>query len=481
MIELKINQDITSNKLNHAFTFNVPDNVSSVSFQIETEQALWLTYMVYDEKKELRAQYVRGKTPQPVTVHIEREKTSANTISGPVKAGEWTMDFAVITKDDVTALTDWATCTILFDAELETAVVGDLYPWQDGETASFQLNVYDKELIFNAEKSWYKGDFHTHTIYTDGKMTREENMQSAVSQKLDFFVATDHNIVPTSWFDETDILVIPGVEVTAPLGHFNIISTLTSPFAKQRLADMETEEGMNKIINHHYGDDSIISINHPFLTEWKWLLKETPLDKVDTIEICNDPTYSFNKKATEFALMAWNKLLNDGYQITGVGGSDSHLRPDETYDGSDIPSLIGDPGTFVYCDKLTAANVVKALKKGNVTVSRGERVQFRIDDLISGEHCPQNIGVATAFVETDEAIYFEWVIDGEIVAREDGNRSEYAYDFSNDLAYHWVRVDVRYADGSFYGFSNPIYFGEKQPTMKKWGELLELVEDKIND
>ncbi|QGS69350.1 hypothetical protein CV093_16800 [Oceanobacillus sp. 143] len=60
MIELKINQDITSNKLNQAFTFNVPDNVSSVSFQIETEQALWLTYMVYDEKKELRAQYVRG-------------------------------------------------------------------------------------------------------------------------------------------------------------------------------------------------------------------------------------------------------------------------------------------------------------------------------------------------------------------------------------------------------------------------------------
>src|SRR5690606_21668950 len=137
----------------------------------------------------------------------------------------------------------------------------------------------------------------------------------------------------------------------------NLISVSKSPFCNQRLKDMFSEEGMNQIINDDYGQ-TIISINHPFLTVWKWKFTETLLEKIDTIEICNDPTYSDNEKATELALIAWNHLLNDGYQITGIGGSDSHLKPTETYEDSDIPSLIGDPGTFVYCDQLSATNIV---------------------------------------------------------------------------------------------------------------------------
>ena len=62
---------------------------------------------------------------------------------------------------------------------------------------------FHADKVFNENKKWYKGDFHTHSIYSDGKMTREENMVSAANQKLDFFVATDHNVLPTSWFDET--------------------------------------------------------------------------------------------------------------------------------------------------------------------------------------------------------------------------------------------------------------------------------------
>src|SRR5690625_7534503 len=91
---------------------------------------------------------------------------------------------------------------------------------------------------------------------------------------------------------------------------------------------MYTEEGMNKILTADYGN-AVISINHPFLTEWKWLLSETPLNKIDTMEIWNDPTYPYNVKATERALLAWNYLLNDGYNITGIGGSDSHFKPTE--------------------------------------------------------------------------------------------------------------------------------------------------------
>ncbi|MEH7273665.1 CehA/McbA family metallohydrolase [Neobacillus vireti] len=476
-IELVVTHDENNFLLNKGMTFNVPKDVTSISIKVNIDQPMWFSYMVYDGQKELRAQFLKGNAPQPVVIHTERGKTSPYTISGPILTGEWTLDVSIEKNEGRVYRSDLCTCIISFNEE--TNNVSDALSWQDPQSASFYLKNFQANKVFNESKKWYKGDFHTHCIYSDGKMTREENMVSAANQKLDFYVATDHNVLPTSWFDGSDILVIPGVEVSALLGHCNLISVNKSPYCNQRLRDMYTEEGMNRILKDDYGH-SIVSINHPFLTEWKWKFTETPLEFIDTLEICNDPTYSYNENATEWALIAWNHLLNDGYQITGIGGSDSHMKPTETYEDSKEPSLIGDPGTFVYCDGLSANQVVNGLKKGNVTVSRGERIQFQIDDLISGDYCGLVEGMAKASVSTDEAIYFEWVVDGEVVTREKGNTSEYTFRYQDDT-YHWIRVDVRYEDGRFYGFANPIFFGRKEPSLTKWGQVLDLMKEIVND
>lgn len=120
------------------------------------------------------------------------------------------------------------------------------------------------------------------------------------------------------------------------------------------------------------------------------------------------------------------------------------------------------------------------MKKGNVTVSRGEQIQFQIDDFISGDRCNLVEGMAKALVDTEETIYFEWVVDGEVVKQGNGNASEYRFHFHDD-SYHWIRVDVRYEDGRFYGFSNPIFFGEKEPSLTNWGQILDLMKEHMND
>lgn len=476
--EIEVKQPETSTQLDQDVTLKVPEDVSSISIEMKTENPVWLTYMVYDEQNELRAQFMKVNAPQPLIIHQDKEKSSPYTIHGPIHSGKWTINVGIIAKENIEAYSNWCTCTITFNDESIQKETEDKLFWQDSDHSAFDLSGFDSHQVFNTNKKWYKGDFHTHTIYTDGDMTREENMVSAANQELDFFVATDHNLVPTSWFDQTDILVIPGVEVTSSLGHFNILNTNTSPFLRNRMRDMFTEKGMNRILTDNYGE-AVISINHPFLTEWKWLLKDTPLDKVDTIEIWNDPTYPYNPQATEWALLAWNYLLNDGYSITGIGGSDSHLKPEAKYEGSTKPSLIGDPGTFVYCNELTAANVVKGLKAGNVIVSREAFIDFQIDHVMPGDHYDQASGIAKANVDTDESIYMEWVIDGQVVKKDPSNVSTYKFDFIDQNSYHWIRVDVRYEDGSLYGFTNPIYFGHKQPTLKNWGQLLELMEDHV--
>ncbi|WP_249872376.1 CehA/McbA family metallohydrolase [Oceanobacillus saliphilus] len=472
-IELPIVLAKATNRLNQPFTFHVPDHVHSITITVQTEQQMWLTYMVYDEQQELRAQYLKGKSPNTIVINQDKFKTSPYTIYGPLPSGEWMIDLALITKEALASDHQVAKVTIQYNEEQK--LIADKIFWQDKNSARFQLNDFDSKKIYPSKSKWYKGDFHTHTIYSDGQMTREENMISAKHQDLDFFVATDHNIVPTSWHEKQDILVIPGVEVTAQQGHFNVLATDTSPFSNNKLADMETEEGMKRIIQSDYGN-AVISINHPFLTEWKWLFTETPLDQIDSIEICNDPTYPDNEKATEMALTAWNVLLNDGYRITGIGGSDSHLKPTETYEGSKLPSLIGDPGTFVYGEGLSADQIVKGLKQGNVVVSREAFIQYSIDSFISGDQCTVTEGTAKASVDTDTPIYFEWIVDGAIIKKEHGNQSEYTFNFS-DQEYHWIRVDVRYEDGRFYGFSNPIYFNDKKPTITTWGQLLAITKE----
>lgn len=475
-INIELLDDSSEKEMNKIFAFDVAGSVQTISLQLYNTKNIWGTYLVYDSIGQLRAQYLTGKTPQPVIIHEQQKQASPYTISGPIVAGTWTIDFVatIIPQEKI----ENPFLEVQFNTEKNNQSENELY-WNQQDASGLLLSTSNSGQLVNSEARWYKGDFHTHTIYSDGQMTREENMGSAKNQQLDFFVATDHNIVPTSWVNDPSILVLPGIEVTAPHGHFNIINTNTSPFIENRLEDMLTEEGMNKIINSHYGN-AIISINHPFLTEWKWLFENTPLYIVDTLEIWNDPSYPANPEATEWALTAWDILIKDGHKITGIGGSDSHLKPNERYEGSKEASIIGDPGTFVYCEGLSTNNLIDAVKKGHVFVSRGEKIDFKLGSFIAGDQCDLQTGNVEAIVHSEEPLEIEWIVDGEIASSEKGNQSSFEFDWKND-SYHYIRVNVRKENGTLYGFTNPIYFNEKRPTINTWGQLLNLMKVHLED
>ena len=156
------------------------------------------------------------------------------------------------------------------------------------------------------------------------------------------------------------------------------------------------------------------------------------------------------------------------------------MKPDERYEGSEEASIIGDPGTFVYCDGLSSHNLVKALKKGHVFVSRGEQIDFKLGGFIAGDQCDMLTGKIEAIVHSRESIEIEWIVDGKIASKEMGTQSSFQFDW-NDNAYHYIRVNVRKEDGTLYGFTNPIYFNEKRPSLTTWGQLLELMKVHLND
>jgi len=471
LLKEKITKNEIKEYLDKEYTVPVPDNVESLHFYIQSSENLWITCMVYDEYNNLRGQLLKSGESGRFVIHENSSRSSPYTIAGPIGSGEWTINLNILDENESQGQKDCCTLTILSDYNDKQRDNTDTLVWVREDVTSFDLDLFDPKEDFQSVKKWYKGDFHTHTIYSDGDMSREENLTMSRKQSLDFFVATDHNIVPVSWRNKSDVLIIPGTEITSTLGHFNIINPDTSPFVKNRVHDIYNESGTNEIIARDYGN-ALISINHPFLKGCPWIYKETSLSNVDSIEIINDPTYPDNPEATEQALLVWNEILNHGYHITGIGGSDSHMRPENYYEGSTEPSLIGDPGTFVFCDGLSAHNVIQGVRNGHVTVSRGNFINLTDGNCIPGETSSITKGELYSNVNTDDDITMEWVVDGVISKTEKTNTYSFAFDFrEND--YHWIRVDVRYSNGELYGFTNPIYFGEKQLKQVKWGELIQ--------
>ena len=61
----------------------------------------------------------------------------------------------------------------------------------------------------------------------------------------------------------------------------------------------------------------IISINHPFLTIWKWKYGEVGLDDITCLEIINDPTYTDARESNDQAIRYLDFLWEDGHRIWG--------------------------------------------------------------------------------------------------------------------------------------------------------------------
>ena len=442
-------------------SFEVEKEYPQLIISFQARNIRWFTCNVYHQNV-VRGQSLQTMKKPMETIYIgsEIEFNSATSVQGAILPGTWELEFEILT-----------------DAkeEIELEVKYELR--EQGEVANDYIE-NQRDTFMPAESNhstekWYKGDFHTHTVYSDGSMTRERNLVSAKNQKLDFFVATDHNIMTHYWPNDNEVVTFPGTELTTPLGHANFLFAEKPIFSNFSLEDMYSEEGVNNIIKCNQ-QNGLFSINHPFLSPWAWLFRETKLKVVTSLELCNDPTYKDNMLATEEALSFWSLLLNDGYRITGIGGSDSHLLPEETYPEATEPSLIGDPGTYIYATSLTAEALKEGVQAGHAVISRDGFIEYQVrgDALLPGDTLSSGTGILEVSCERSALTKFQWVVDGKIVKEDEGKASSIPYHFENNQ-YHWVRVDVRDENDRFTGTTNPFYWGEKQTTLETWGDAVD--------
>jgi len=195
--------------------------------------------------------------------------------------------------------------------------------------------------------TWLAGDFHSHTVHSDGSLSVGGLAALAASRGLDFLAVTDHNTtshhphLPTAG-RRHGILLVPGQEVTRDVGHANVLGDVG--LVDFRSAPETWEEQAQS-------RGGVMSVNHPLPGDCAWLL---PVDSPPVAEVWHS---SWAQVPTWGAPLAWWLLTPD---TVPIGGSDFHR------DGCD--DLPGSPTTWVLAE---GDDIVGAVRAGRTAVSAG--------------------------------------------------------------------------------------------------------------
>jgi hypothetical protein len=340
-------------------------------------------------------------------------------------------------------------------------------------------------LVLRAEAGWYRGDLHMHTAHSDGSCTSLKGqrvpcplfltVKTASERGLDFIAITDHNTTSHAdamrelqpYFD--DLLLIPGREVTTFHGHANLFGSVAMLDFRVGSAAVP---GWNALLSDVERTGGIISINHPIRPSGEQCMGcgWTPPGDVDyshfqAVEAVNGPDADTPYSGIEF----WEHLLNRGYHLTAIGGSDNH----NALSAAGSAGAIGTPTTVIYADSLSQAGIVAAIRRGRVFIDVAGTHDRALD--IAGIADSQTAHMGdTLSVSQDTRVRFEGTVSGvaggEIQVILDGQRvplleqskvraatQEFGFQWRADGKSHWIRLTVRDADSHLALLGNPIY------------------------
>jgi len=346
--------------------------------------------------------------------------------------------------------------------------------------------------IFNPRAGWYRGDFHAHTNFSDGYHPPVDLVNVARSAGLDFFVITDHNTVEAypKFGNVSDILIIPGIEVTMKEGHYNVFG-LEGEFdwlpdvcvwPAELSGSIGRFNSSTQLMQHAAEQELLNSINHPLLPPWAWLDNSTDLRHIQCLEIWNDPSWPDNKWANPQAVAMWTRWLNAGYRITAIGGSDYH-RPQPKPGENKPAERLGVPSTWVYADELSGAAILAGVRQRRVYITMGPRVTFQADLNGTTYDIGADLGELAgeiefrATVSHPSPVQAQLIKNGDVIAQvslKEGSGALHHTDQVTPTYSAWYRFDVLDQSQQILVVTNPIFAGpSREPSSQTYGTFLD--------
>lgn len=357
--------------------------------------------------------------------------------------------------------------------------------------------------VLREQAGWYRGDLHSHSAHSDGACLSHRGVrvpcpvfltaQTARERGLDFIALTEHNTVSHAdaltelqpYFD--DLLLLPGREITTFQGHANLFGTV-APVDFRVGGEVPGWQTLLGEISRLHG---LLSINHPIRPSGEdcmgcgW----TPADDIDytqiqAVEVVNGLDADTPGSGVPF----WEHLLNQGYHLTGIGGSDSHDATKPALHASDLrtpghePSLqalsqasgaLAVPTTVVYATALSQPAILAGIASGRVFIDVGGCDGCILDLTARTTHDTAHMG-ETLKVRRGTPVHLdatliggsgevELILDGQKLPwngrlQKDEASQSLAHTWRATQGAHWVRLTVRDADGHTLLIGNPIYF-----------------------
>ena len=332
--------------------------------------------------------------------------------------------------------------------------------------------------------AWYRGDLHMHNAHSDGSCKSQsgekvpcplyKTVEDAANRKLDFIAITDHNTTSQyndmrelqPYFDK--LLLMPGREVTTFQGHANVFGT--TAFVDFRLSSPHVPT-VNNLLHQVQDLHGLISLNHPGSPSGAacmgcgWTAPDTDFSRVNAIEAINGGSLDGPRSGIPF----WQDKLNRGFRLTAIGGSDNH---DADY-GPSIRSAVGHPTTVVYAPNLTEEAILNGIRAGHVFIdiegTPNRTLEFSANaggtTASMGDSMASPIGQQIRFTVRIlglENAHPEIIRDGELATLVDASpisttEETRSFDYVSDGKRHWLRVNIRSADGTLLVVGNPIY------------------------
>jgi hypothetical protein len=338
--------------------------------------------------------------------------------------------------------------------------------------------------------AWYRGDLHMHTAHSDGQCASQSDkrvpcpvfltVEAAARRGLDFIAISDHNA--TSQYDAMrelqpyfdKVLLIPAREITTFYGHMNLLGTTS--YLDFRVGSRSTPD-TNTLLRDAQKLGALVSINHPEAPTGELCMGcgWTPKTAVDMGLIAGVEAVNGGSELDgTYGIPFWDKQLNEGHRLTGIGGSDNH----NALSDPNRPSAVGNPTTAIYATELSTPAILAGIRAGHVfidaTASRdrvltmtGQTARATAqmgDSLEAAQHAPVDFEVHETGADDGKMSLVE---DGHVLvapaASNEANGTLHTR-WMSDGRRHWFRPQVNGADGKLWMIGNPIYINwDKEP------------------
>lgn len=215
------------------------------------------------------------------------------------------------------------------------------------------------ENPFQIPGPWYKGNLHTHTRNSDGRLTPEEAAESYAASGYHFLALTDHNALTRLDQQPGYPLLIPGEELGCEdgLAAYHIVA-----LGIREEIQLPAKVRPQTVIDRIREQDGLAVLCHPY-----WLGQTVGdligLEGAVAVEVFNTTCEVGIGKG--LSGVHWDDLLARGKRLTGLAVDDAHFHRDDYLGG----------WIMLKAPELSPAAIVQAVSAGRFYASQGPQIE----------------------------------------------------------------------------------------------------------